>query len=400
MKYRNLVLRGYIGDFFVLVFQAVSIFLFVNNNPNYLYASWVLVLTLVNPIVGFSSMSMDSIIATEKETQKVKSFLLFRLRNIFVFLPILIVINFLYDSNASPWFLLLIAYFLKSFEGFAISFRGLYYRDKTISKVNMSKVLGKFGYVLGFGFFLQELESLTITLILILSWNILVFLIYDIYILKNREFIQISNFFKFNNQSFLLKKYSLLGINTFLQLFVISFPQVLIEKFLSLEILSFIGIVMLFNSAFDTVYLSSINSLRKSYSELVNDQNRLNSFVKKIIFLFSMYLVLLIIVFTFIGNILFNIYNQYFSFQIEVMSLVLMGSYLFYTANVINFQYFVKREVVQIFQLFFIRALCAVIFSYYLIVEFSEYSFGLVYLSSNLVYLLYSIYRKSLKPTL
>ena len=399
MKYRNLVLRGYIGDFFVLVFQAVSIFLFVNNNPNYLYASWVLVLTLVNPIVGFSSMSMDSIIATEKETQKVKSFLLFRLRNIFVFLPILIVINLLYDSNASPWFLLLIAYFLKSFEGFAISFRGLYYRDKTISKVNMSKVLGKFGYVLGFGFFLQELESLTITLILILLWNILVFLIYDIYILKNREFIQISNFFKFNNQSFLLKKYSLLGINTFLQLFVISFPQVLIEKFLSLEILSFIGIVMLFNSAFDTVYLSSINSLRKSYSELVNDQNRLNSFVKKIIFLFSMYLVLLIIVFTFIGNILFNIYNQYFSFQIEVMSLVLMGSYLFYTANVINFQYFVKREVVQIFQLFFIRALCAVIMSYYFILEFPEYSFGLVYLSSNLVYLIYSIYRKRLKTS-
>ena len=399
MKYRNLVLRGYTGDFFVLVFQAVSIFLFVNNNPNYLYASWVLVLTLVNPIVGFSSMSMDSIIATEKETQKVKSFLLFRLRNIFVFLPILIVINFLYDSNASPWFLLLIAYFLKSFEGFAISFRGLYYRDKTISKVNMSKVLGKFGYVLGFGFFLQELESLTITLILILSWNILVFLIYDIYILKNREFIQISNFFKFNNQSFLLKKYSLLGINTFLQLIVISFPQILIEKFLSLEILSFIGIVMLFNSAFDTVYLSSINSLRKSYSELVNDQNRLNSFVKKIMFLFLMYLVLLIIVFTFTGNILFNIYNQYFSFQIEVMSLVLLGSFLFYTANVINFQYFVKRDVVQIFQLFFIRALCAVIMSYYFILEFPEYSFGLVYLSSNLVYLIYSIYRKRLKTS-
>jgi len=399
MKYRNLVLRGYTGDFFVLVFQAVSIFLFVNNNPNYLYASWVLVLTLVNPIVGFSSMSMDSIIATEKETQKVKSFLLFRLRNIFVFLPILIVINLLYDSNASPWFLLLIAYFLKSFEGFAISFRGLYYRDKTISKVNMSKVLGKFGYVLGFGFFLQELESLTITLILILLWNILVFLIYDIYILKNREFIQISNFFKFNNQSFLLKKYSLLGINTFLQLIVISFPQILIEKFLSLEILSFIGIVMLFNSAFDTVYLSSINSLRKSYSELVNDQNRLNSFVKKIIFLFLMYLVLLIIVFTFTGNILFNIYNQYFSFQIEVMSLVLLGSFLFYTANVINFQYFVKRDVVQIFQLFFIRALCAVIMSYYFILEFPEYSFGLVYLSSNLVYLIYSIYRKRLKTS-
>jgi len=399
MKYRNLVLRGYTGDFFVLVFQAVSIFLFVNNNPNYLYASWVLVLTLVNPIVGFSSMSMDSIIATEKETQKVKSFLLFRLRNIFVFLPILIVINFLYDSNASPWFLLLIAYFLKSFEGFAISFRGLYYRDKTISKVNMSKVLGKFGYVLGFGFFLQELESLTITLILILLWNILVFLIYDIYILKNREFIQISNFFKFNNQSFLLKKYSLLGINTFLQLIVISFPQILIEKFLSLEILSFIGIVMLFNSAFDTVYLSSINSLRKSYSELVNNQNRLNSFVKKIIFLFLMYLVLLIIVFTFIGNKLFNIYNQYFSFQIEVMSLVLLGSFLFYTANVINFQYFVKRDVVQIFQLFFIRALCAVIMSYYFILEFPEYSFGLVYLSSNLVYLIYSIYRKRLKTS-
>lgn len=399
MKYRDLVLKGYTGDFFVLVFQAVSIFLFVNNNPNYLYASWVLVLTLVNPIVGFSSMSMDSIIATEKETQNVKSFLLFRLRNIFVFLPILIVINFLYDSNASPWFLLLIAYFLKSFEGFAISFRGLYYRDKTISKVNISKVLGKFGYVLGFGFFLQELESLTITLILILSWNILVFLIYDIYILKNKEFIQISNFFKLNYQSFLLKKYSLLGMNTFLQLIVISFPQVLIEKFLSLEILSFIGIVMLFNSAFDTVYLSSINSLRKSYSELVNDQDRLNSFVKKIILLFSIYLVFLIIVFTFIGNILFNIYNQYFSFQIQVMFLVLLGSFLFYTANVINFQYFVKRDVVQIFRLFFIRASCAVFLSYYFILDFPEYSFGLVYLSSNLVYLLYSIYRKRLKTS-
>jgi hypothetical protein len=259
MKYRDLVLKGYTGDFVVLVFQALSIFLFVNNNPNYLYASWVLVLTIVNPIVGFSSMSMDSIIATEKDIQKVKSFLLFRLRNILVFLPILLIINFLYESSASPWFLLVIAYFLKSFEGFAISFRGLYYRDKTISKVNKSKILGKFGYVLGFGFFLQELESLTLTLIIILLWNVLVFFIYDVFFLKNFEFIQKASFFKFKNHSLLLKKYSLLGFNTFLQLIVISFPQVLIEQILSLEILSFIGIVMLFNSAFDTVYLSSIN---------------------------------------------------------------------------------------------------------------------------------------------
>ena len=399
MKYRDLVLKGYTGDFVVLVFQALSIFLFVNNNPNYLYASWVLVLTIVNPIVGFSSMSMDSIIATEKDIEKVKSFLLFRLRNILVFLPILLIINFLYESSASPWFLLVIAYFLKSFEGFAISFRGMYYRDKTISKVNKSKILGKFGYVLGFGFFLQELESLTLTLIIILLWNILVFFIYDVFFLKNFEFIQKASFFNFKNHSLLLKKYSLLGFNTFLQLIVISFPQVLIEQMLNLEILSFIGIVMLFNSAFDTVYLSSINSLRKSYSELISDRKKLNSFVKKIIFLFIVYLVLLLVFFNFFGNIFFNIYNQYFSFQVEVMSLVLLGSFLFYTANVLNFEYFVKREVAQITKLFFVRALCAVVISYYLIVEFSEYSFGLVYLSSNLVYLLYSIYRKSLKPT-
>lgn len=81
------------------------------------------------------------------------------------------------------------------------------------------------------------------------------------------------------------------------------------------------------------------------------------------------------------------------------MSLVLLGSFLFYTANVLNFEYFVKREVAQITKLFFVRALCAVVISYYLIVEFSEYSFGLIYLSSNLVYLLYSIYRKSSKST-
>ena len=67
MKNRILLLKGYTGDFLYLLFKHFQ-YIFVNNNPNYLYASWVLVLTLVNPVVGFSNMSMDSIIATEKMT--------------------------------------------------------------------------------------------------------------------------------------------------------------------------------------------------------------------------------------------------------------------------------------------------------------------------------------------
>jgi len=394
MKYKELVLRGYTGDLVVLVFQAVSIFLFINNNPNYLYASWVLVLTLVNPIVGFTSMSMDSIIATEKEFHKVKLFLIFRLRNILIFLPIILMINFFYESNASPWFLLTIAYFLKSFESFVVSFRGLYYREKLISKVNLSKIFGKFGYLIGFGYFLQELDSLSLTLLIILFWNICVFFIYDILISKNMRFLKLSKLLNYKNHNVLFKKYSFLGLNSFLQLIVISLPQLLIERFLSLEILSFVGIVMLFNSAFDTVYLSSINSLRKSYSELVNYREGLNRFIKKIISLFIFYLVSLLIIFNFIGDTLFSIYNQNFLFQIEVMTLVLLGSFLFYTANVINFEYFVNREVVKIFRLLCARALCTALLSYYFVIEFKEYSFGLIYFCSNLIYLLYSLINK------
>ena len=64
-------------------------------------------------------MSMDSIIATEKNDDQIKSYLLFRLRNLFIFsFPVVLIINFFYESNASPWFLLTLAYLLKSFEGF------------------------------------------------------------------------------------------------------------------------------------------------------------------------------------------------------------------------------------------------------------------------------------------
>ena len=76
--------------------------------------------------------------------------------------------------------MLTLAYLLKSFEGFAISFRGLYYRDKSISKANLSKVISKFGYVIGFGYFLQELNSLSFGLLIILGWNISVFIFYDL----------------------------------------------------------------------------------------------------------------------------------------------------------------------------------------------------------------------------
>jgi len=391
MKNRILLLKGYTGDFLVLVFQALSIYLFVNNNPNYLYASWVLVLTLVNPIVGFSNMSMDSVIATEENDKQIKSYLLFRLRNLFIFFPIVLIINFFYESNASPWFLLTLAYLLKSFEGFVISFRGLYYRDKLISNVNLSKILAKFGYVIGFGFFLEEFGSLSFTLLIIFGWNFFVFLFYDIFLLRNKEFLSFKYFFEIKTHFLINKKLFLLGCNSFFQLIVISFPQILIERYINLESLSFIGIVMLFNSALDTFYLSSINSLRKSYSELVNLPKLLNSFIRKIILFFLIYLFALIIFFNIFGDLLFNFYNQDFSTQIDVMTLVLFGSFLFYTANVINFRYFVNREVVEILKLYFVRALVAFCVSYILIIEYQELGFGAVYLVSNFIYLLYSL---------
>ena len=391
MKNRILLLKGYTGDILVLVFQALSIYLFVNNNPNYLYASWVLVLTLVNPIVGFSNMSMDSVIATEENDKQIKSYLLFRLRNLFIFFPIVLIINFFYESNASPWFLLTLAYLLKSFEGFVISFRGLYYRDKLISNVNLSKILAKFGYVIGFGFFLEEFGSLSFTLLIIFGWNFFVFLFYDIFLLRNKEFLSFKYFFEIKTHFLINKKFFLLGCNSFFQLIVISFPQILIERYINLESLSFIGIVMLFNSALDTFYLSSINSLRKSYSELVNLPKLLNSFIRKIILFFLIYLFALIIFFNIFGDLLFNFYNQDFSTQIDVMTLVLFGSFLFYTANVINFRYFVNREVVEILKLYFVRALVAFCVSYILIIEYQELGFGAVYLVSNFIYLLYSL---------
>ena len=220
------------------------------------------------------------------------------------------------------------------------------------------------------------------------------FVIYDIIISKNKRFLELSRLLNFKNHNVLFKKYSFLGLNSFLQLIAISLPQLIIERFLGLEILSFVGIVMLFNSAFDTVYLSSINSLRKSYSELVNYKEGLKKFIKKIISLFIIYLVSLLSIFNFIGDTLFSIYNQNFSFQIEVMTLVLLGSFLFYTANVINFEYFVNREVIEIFRLLFARALCTALLSYYFVIEFKEYSFGLIYFCSNLIYLLYSLKNK------
>jgi len=99
----------------------------------------------------------------------------------------------------------------------------------------------------------------------------------------------------------------------------------------------------------------------------------------------------LIIFFNIFGDLLFNFYNQDFSTQIDVMTLVLFGSFLFYTANVINFRYFVNREVVEILKLYFVRALVAFCVSYILIIEYQELGFGAVYLVSNFIYLLYSL---------
>ena len=208
---------------------------------------------------------------------------------------------------------------------------------------------------------------------------------------------ELLNLFNFSQHFKLNKKFLLLGLNSFMQLIVISIPQILIERYLSLEILSFIGIVMLFNSALDTVYLSSINSLRKSYSDLIDKPIKLNKFINKLSFFFLLYLCLLILLFHFIGDILFNFYDQYFPFQSDVMIIVLLGSFLFYISNLINFRYFVNREVVEIFKLFTTRALCAILISYFCIIEFQEFGFAVVYLISNLIYLIYTIFKKKTK---
>jgi len=117
----------------------------------------------------------------------------------------------------------------------------------------------------------------------------------------------------------------------------------------------------------------------------------LNSFIRKIILFFLIYLFVLIILFNIFGDFLFNFYNQDFSTQIDVMTLVLLGSFLFYTANVINFRYFVNREVVEILKLYFVRALVAFCISYIFIIEYQELGFGAVYLVSNFIYFLYSL---------
>ena len=79
------------------------------------------------------------------------------------------------------------------------------------------------------------------------------------------------------------------------------------------------------------------------------------------------------------------------------MIIVLLGSFLFYISNLINFRYFVNREVVEIFKLFTTRALCAILISYFCIIEFQEFGFAVVYLISNLIYLIYTILKKKTK---
>ena len=196
MKKRYLIFQGYLGDFTVLLVQAVSIYIFVNNNQNYLYASWVLVLAIVNPVIGFSSLSLDSIVATENSVSKIKDYIMFRFRTLVIFLPTVLLINFIYRTNASPWFLLILAYFLKSFESFSTVFRGTYYRNKEILKASVSKSFAKLGYLFGFGFFLNFLNSLSYAILLIIIWNVLVFILYDL--IYNKNFDIFSSFSKFS----------------------------------------------------------------------------------------------------------------------------------------------------------------------------------------------------------
>ena len=60
---------------------------------------------------------------------------------------------------------------------------------------------------------------------------------------------------------------------------------------------------MLFNSALDTVYLSSINSLRKSYSDLIDKPIKLNRLLINFLFLFIIFMP---------SNIIVPLYRRYF----------------------------------------------------------------------------------------
>ena len=390
MKKRYLVIQGYLGDFLVLLIQALSIYLFVNNNPNYLYASWVLVLALVNPVVGFSSMSIDSLISTETSNSKIKEFLSFRFTNILIFLPIVLFLNYFYESNASPWFLLLIAFSLKSFEGFSMAFRGIYYRNKSIYHASISKVIAKAGYLLGFGYFIKITQSLSRALIIILIWNIASFVIYDIYLQKKYDFLYPFSFLNAKSYKSFAIKYYPLGFNNFLTLLVVSLPQVFIEKYLSLEILSLVGIVLLFNSATDNIYISSLKTLRRSYADILLEKNQFKIFMKQVTVLYTVFLITFCSVFYLFGDSFFQFYNQNFYEQVNLLILILFGSYFYYISNAINFRYFVERDILQIFKFNLTRALIPVLFSYYFISNFQILGFGYIYLLSNISYALYT----------
>ena len=391
MKKRYLIFQGYLGDFTVLLVQAVSIYIFVNNNENYLYASWVLVLAIVNPVIGFSSLSLDSVIATENSVSKIKNYIMFRFRTLVIFLPIVLLINFIYRTNASPWFLLLLVYFLKSFESFSTVFRGTYYRNKEILKASVSKSFAKLGYLFGFGFFLNFLNSLSYAILLIIIWNVLVFILYDLIYNKNFDIFSIKSIKDISRDFSILKEFYLLGVNSFLSLVVISAPQILIERLLGLETLSLIGIVMLFNSALDNFYISSNNTLRKSYLDILENKNQYKMFLRQLLVLFSAFLVSTIAIFYYLGDKLFSIYNQNSESQLIITYLVLIGSFIFYMANAINFQYFIKRDILQLFKFSLLRCSASIFLSYYFVVTLGEIGFGMVYLSSNIIYLAYTL---------
>jgi O-antigen/teichoic acid export membrane protein len=391
MKKRYLVIQGYLGDFFVLLIQAFSIYLFVNNNPNYLYASWVLVLALVNPVVGFSSMSIDSLISTEISNSKIKEFLSFRFTNILIFLPIILFINYFYESNASPWFLLLIAFSLKSFEGFSTAFRAIYYRDNSIYLASVSKVIAKTGYLLGFGYFIKITQSLSRAMVIILIWNIASFVIYDMFLQRKYEFLYPFSFSNPKSYKTFAIKYYPLGFNNFLTLLVISLPQIFIEKYLSLEILSLVGIALLFNSATDNIYISSLNTLRRSYADILLEKNQFKTFMKQVTILYTVFLMTFCSIFYLFGDLFFKIYNQNFYEQVNLLILILFGSYFFYLSNAFNFRYFVVRDILQIFKFNLTRTLIAVLFSYYFISKFQILGFGYIYLLSNICYALHTL---------
>lgn len=390
MKKRHLVIQGYTGDFFVLLIQALSILIFVNNNPGYLYASWVLVLALVNPVVGFSSMSIDSLISTEENNDKIKEFLSARFLNILVFLPVVLLVNYFYKSNASPWFLLLLAYLLKSLEAFFISFRGIYYRDKSIRSVSISKVIAKLGYLIGFGYFIEISQSLSLSLIVIIIWNFVSFIIYDVVLQKNLNFIFPIIRFNYKTYKTFSKKYYLFGFNNFLTLLAVSIPQIYIERYLDLDILGLIGIVMLFNSATDNVYISLLKTLRKSYADVITNNISYKKLINQITILYTFFLIIFSLGTVFLGNFFFEIYNQNFPKQDQLLLLVFSGSFLYYLSNSYNFIYFIKRDVIQILKFNTLRTLVAIIFSFYFITNFGFIGFGYSYLFTNFIYALYT----------